>query len=91
VRDSILREAFMNGWILGYLIAVVIVVVVVLLLMIAGARRTAEKAEATLAALIEARDGTAPLRDLWVTVSTAERIVAAATAARRSLTPGGPA
>jgi len=92
VRDSILREAFMNGWILGYLIAVVIVVVVVvLLLMIAGARRTAEKAEATLAALIEARDGTAPLRDLWVTVSTAERIVAAATAVRRSLTPGGPA
>jgi len=82
-----------NGWILGYIIGglVVIVVVIVLFMMIVGARQTAEKAEAILAALHEARDGTAPLRDLWTTVSTAERIVAAAASARTSLTPGDPA
>lgn len=82
----------MSGWILGYLIGlvVVLVVVVVLLLMIAGARRTAEKAEAILAGLHDARDGTAPLWELAATVSTAERIVAAAAAARESLTPEAP-
>ncbi len=81
----------MNGWILGYLIAlaVVAVVVIVLLLMIAGARRTAAKAEAILAGLNDARDGTAPLWELGTTTSTAERIVAAAAACRISLTPGG--
>jgi len=79
-----------NGWILGYLIGlvVVIVVVAVLLLMIVGARRTATKAEAILAGLHEARDGTAPLWALHDTVATAERIVAAAASARTSLTPG---
>lgn len=81
----------MNGWILGYLIGVVVVVVVVvvLLLMIVGARRTAERAEAILAGLNDARDGTAPLWELATTVRTAERIVAAAADARLSLTPGG--
>lgn len=81
----------MNGWILGYLIGLVVVVVVVavLLLMIAGATRTAEKAEAILAGLQDARDGTAPLWELHATVATAERIVAAAAAARVSLTPEG--
>lgn len=81
----------MNGWILGYVIGFVLVVVVVavLLLMIAGARRTAEKAEAILGGLNDARDGTAALRELGATVATAERIVAAASAARVSLTPGG--
>ncbi|MEO5851120.1 MAG: hypothetical protein ABIQ15_01280 [Nocardioides sp.] len=81
----------MNGWILGYLIGlvVVIVVVAVLLLMIQGARRTAAKAEAVLAGLEEARDGTAPLWALHGTVATADRIVAAAASARTSLTPGG--
>ncbi|MGI8535508.1 MAG: hypothetical protein ACR2K2_03240 [Mycobacteriales bacterium] len=81
----------MNGWILGYLIGgvVVLVVVAVLLLMITGARHTAEKAEAILAGLQSARDGTAPLWQLGATVKTAERIVAAAASARTSLTPGG--
>ncbi len=81
----------MNGWILGYVIGatVVLVVVLVLLLMIAGARRTAEKAEAILAGLNDARDGTAGLWQLGATVTTAERIVAAAGDARTSLTPGG--
>ncbi len=80
----------MNGWLLGYLIGLVVVLVVVsvLLLMIAGARRTAGQAEAVLAALHDARDGTEPLWQLAGTVATAERIVAAATAAREKLTPG---
>ena len=81
----------MNGWILGYIIGGVVVVVVVtlLLLMIVCARRTAEKAEAILAGLQDARDGTAGLWQLGATVTTAERIVAAAADARNSLTPGG--
>lgn len=81
----------MNGWILGYLIGLVVVVVlvVVLLLMIVGARRTAVKAEAILAGLNDARDGTAPLWQLGATASTAERIADAAEAARLRLTPGG--
>lgn len=83
----------MNGWILGYLIGAVVVLVVVaaLLLMIRGARQTAEKAEAILAALNDARDGTAGLWRLGATVKTAERIAEAAADARRSLTPGGQA
>jgi hypothetical protein len=77
-----------NGWILGYLIGAVVVVavVVLLLLMIAGARRTAEKAEAIVGGLHDARDGTAALWQLGATVKTAERIVAAASDARHSLT-----
>ena len=81
----------MNGWILGYIIGavVVVIVVVVLLLMIVGARRTAEKAEAILAGLHDVRDNTEGLWQVAATVSTAERIVAAAADARASLTPGG--
>ena len=81
----------MNGWILGYAIGTVAVLVVVtaLLLMIAGARRTAERAEAVLAGLRDVRDNTEGLWQVAATVSTAERIVAAAADARRSLTPGG--
>lgn len=81
----------MNAWILGYLIGavVVLVVVAVLLMMIVGARRTAEKAEAVLSGLNAVRDRTAGLWQLGATVSTAERIVAAAADARTSLTPGG--
>lgn len=81
----------MNGWILGYVIGAVVVVVVVavLLLMIRGARRTAEKAEAILAGLERTRDNTEGLWQVAATVSTAERIVAAAAEARISLTPGG--
>lgn len=81
----------MDGWLLGYLIGavVVVIVVVLLLLMIAGARRTAEKAEAILAGLHDARDGTAALWQVSATASTAERIVAAAAAARISLEHGG--
>jgi len=80
-----------NAWILGYLLGALVVVVVValLLMMIIGARRTAEKAEAVLAELHAARDGTEGLWQLGATVSTAERIVAAAADARTSLTPGG--
>jgi uncharacterized SAM-binding protein YcdF (DUF218 family) len=80
-----------NGWILGIAIGavVVVVVVVVLLLMIRGARQTAEKAEAILAALHDARDGTAALWELGGTVKTAERIAEAAADARRGLTAGG--
>ncbi len=83
----------MNGWIVGYIVgaAVVLVVVAVLLAMISGARRTAKKAEAILAGLHSARDGTAGLWGLGTTVPTADRIVAAAAAARVSLTPGGQA
>lgn len=81
----------MNGWILGYLIGgvVVVVVVAVLLLMIRGAKRTAEKAEAILAGLHAARDNTAALWEVEGTVATAERIVAAAAAARVALSGGG--
>lgn len=81
----------MNGWILGYVIGavVVLVVVAVLLMMIVGARRTAEKAEAIVGALHDVRDGTEGLWQVAATVRTAERIVAAATDARLSLTPGG--
>jgi heme/copper-type cytochrome/quinol oxidase subunit 2 len=80
-----------NGWILGYIIGAVVVVIVVavLLLMIVGARRTAEKAEAILAGLHDVRDNTEGLWQVAATVSTAERIVAAAADARISLTPGG--
>ncbi len=81
----------MNGWVLGFTIGtlVVLVVVVALLLMIRGAQRTAERAEAVLAALNDTRDGTEGLWQVAATVSTAERIVAAAADARLSLTPGG--
>jgi hypothetical protein len=80
-----------NGWVLGYLIGAVVVVIVVvaLLLMIRGARRTAERAEAILAALNDTRDNTEGLWEVAATVRTAERIVAAAADARISLTPGG--
>ena len=81
----------MNGWILGYVIGavVVLVVVAVLLMMIVGARKVAAKAEAIVEALHGVRDGTEPLWQLDATVTTAERIVAAAADARASLTPGG--
>lgn len=81
----------MNGWLLGYAVGtlVVLVVVVALLLMIRGARRTAGRAEAVLNALNDTRDNTEGLWQVAATVSTAERIVAAAADARLSLTPGG--
>lgn len=80
----------MNSWVLGYVIGAVVVfiVVAVLLLMIVGARRTAEKAEAILAGLRDVRDNTEGLWQVQATVSTAERIIAAAEDARLSLTPG---
>lgn len=83
----------MDGWTAGLLIAavVVLVLVVVLLLMVRGARRTAEKVEAVLAALRDTRDGTAALWQLDATVETADRITDAAARARRSLAPGGAA
>jgi hypothetical protein len=80
-----------NGWILGYLLGAVVVAVVVtvLLLMVLFARRTAEKAEAIVGALQDARDGTAPLWEVQTTVQTAERIVDAAATARDVLAGGG--
>lgn len=77
----------MNGWLVGYLVGAIVVLAVVatLLLMIRGARRTAERAEAVLGALNDARDGTAALWSVNTTVVTAERIVAAAAAARAGL------
>ena len=81
----------MDGWIIGYIAggAVVVVVAFVLIVMIAGARRAASKAEAILAALEDARDGTAALWALQDTKVTAGRIVAAAAAARRGLAGEG--
>ncbi len=80
----------MNGWILGYAIgaAVVVVVAAVLLLMILGARRVASKAEDIVAALHDARDGTAALWEVQTTIRTADRIVGAASAARTALGGG---
>lgn len=80
----------MNGWLLGYAIGAVVaaVVVAVLLAMIRGARRTAERAEAVLAALQDTRDGTAALWSVGTTVATAERIVASAALARAVLSAG---
>ncbi len=83
----------MTGWTIGFTLGalVVIVVVVLLLLLIAGARRAAAKAEAILAALVEARDNT---QGLWAVAGTnvaAGRIVAAAGAARKALSGEGDA
>ena len=81
----------MNDWIIGYIAGggVVLVVALVLIIMIVGARRAAAKAEAILAALVEARDGTAALWSLQDTKIAAGRIVAAATAARHGLAGDG--
>lgn len=81
----------MNDWIIGYIVGAVVVgvVVLVLVMMIAGARRAAGKAEAVLAALREARDGTAALWALQDTKIAAGRIVAAAAAARQALAGDG--
>ncbi len=77
----------MNGWVWGLAIGLVVVavVVVLLVLMIIGASRAAAKAEAILAALQDARDNTEGLWQLDATSETADRIVAAATAAREHL------
>ncbi|MDQ3738636.1 MAG: hypothetical protein M3337_05650 [Actinomycetota bacterium] len=77
----------MSGWVLGWIIgaAVVVVVVVLLLLLIRGATRAAEKAEAILGALDEAKVNTLPLWEVDTTNQVATRIVVAATAAREYL------
>lgn len=81
----------MNGWVIGFAIGgvVVLVVVVLLLLMILLARRAAEKAEAILAALEEARDNTAGLWQVDTTNTVAGRIVEAAGQARAALEEKG--
>jgi hypothetical protein len=81
----------MSGWAIGFTIGIVVVVVVVvlLLLMIVGARNVAAKAEATLEALVEARDNTAALWAVSDTNAAAKRIVEAATQAREALSGGG--
>lgn len=80
----------MTGWVVGFAIGGVVVVLVValLLLMIRGAVRVRGKAEAILAALVEARDNTAPLWDVQTTNAVADRIVAAAAATRVALEEG---
>lgn len=80
----------MSGWVIGFGIGavVVVVVVVLLLLMIRGARNVAVTAEEILAALIESRDNTQPLWNVSATTATADRVVAAATAARHHLEGG---
>jgi len=77
----------MSGWVLGWLIGagVVMIVVVLLLLMIRGAAKAAEKAEAILAALDEAKVNTLPLWAVDDTNQVATRIVDAATSAREYL------
>lgn len=80
----------MSGWVVGFaaLVLVAIVVVVLLLLMISGARKVAAKAEATLAALVDARETTSGLWLVTGTNAAASRIVEAATAARGALEGG---
>lgn len=77
----------MSGWVLGWIIGagVVVIVVVLLLLMIQGAARAAQKAEAILAALDEAKVNTHALWEVDITNQAASRIVAAATTAREHL------
>ncbi len=77
----------MNAWLVGYLVGgvVVLVVVVVVLALIASARRLAGQAEEIVAALQQARAGTAGLWQLSATGATADRIVHAATRAREAL------
>ncbi len=81
----------MNGWIIGYIVGAVVVgaVALVLVMMITEARRAAGKAEATLAALREARDGTAALWALQDTKAAVGRIAAAAATARHGLAGDG--
>lgn len=81
----------MSGWLIGFAVggAVVLVVVALLLLMIVGARNVAVKAEAILAALLEARDNTAALWLLSDTNDAVDRILEAATQAREALSSGG--
>jgi hypothetical protein len=80
----------MSGWVIGYVIGVIVVLVVVavLLLMIRGARQTAAKVEAILAALEEARDNSAALGRVAETNRQAERVVAGAARARVALGGG---
>ncbi|CAN5202159.1 hypothetical protein BH20ACT3_BH20ACT3_02660 [soil metagenome] len=80
-----------SGWVIGLGVGtlIVVVVVVLLLLMIRGATRAAEKAEAILAALHDARDNTEGMWRLDTTNRTAGRIVEAAAKARRHLATGG--
>jgi uncharacterized SAM-binding protein YcdF (DUF218 family) len=76
-----------SGWVLGWIIGagVVVIVVALLLLMIRGAANAAEKAEAVLAALDEAKINTLPLWEVDTTNQVAGRIVESATAAREYL------
>lgn len=79
------------GWVIGLTVALVVVavVVVLLVLMIIGASRAAQKAEAILAALQDARDNTEGLWLLAETNAAASRVVGAATAAREHLAAKG--
>ncbi len=89
-RDDWGPEDMDTGWAIGLGIGtlIVVVVVVLLLLMIRGATRAAEKAEAILDALLDARDNTEGLWRLDTTNRTAGRIVEAAAKTRRHLAAG---
>lgn len=77
----------MNGWLIGYLVGAIVVLVVAaaLLVMFAGARRVAHQTEDILAALRQARAGTAALWKVADTNLAADRIVRAAAAVREGL------
>lgn len=81
----------MNGWIIGYIVGTGVVAVVALLLVLLTreAARVAAKAEAVLAALTDARDGTEGLWRLHATTSALSRLTTTAGAARESLPGGG--
>ena len=76
-----------TGWVMGYVIggAVVVAVVVLLLMMIRGASRAADKAEAILAALRDARDHTEPLWAVHDVNQAIDRVTAGAAAVREHI------
>lgn len=76
-----------TGWIIGYTVGAVVIalVVVLLLLMIRGAQRAGVKAEAVLAALVQARDNTEPLWAVSDVNGAVERVTAGAGVVREHL------
>lgn len=82
----------MSGWVLAWIIGagVVVIVVALLALMIRGAAQAAGKAEDILAALRDAQANTAALWAVAETNASAQRIVAAAAAARKSIEGAAP-
>ncbi len=80
----------MDAWVIGFVVGAVVVVVVVCLLvtLIVLAQRVAGRAEAILAALLEAREHTAGLAELTRTNRAVARINAGAAQAREAAEGG---